>query len=182
MKLPLLILASLSLATAHASSPKLTDSDQKILGKLFQGDTSEVETGKFVQKHATAPATQAFASRMVEDHSTLSRKIKDWATKSSVSLPAGPNNSKDEGRKLLEDLGKLAGRSFDVHYIEAMLEDHQKDVAEVQKYMAENPDSALKPLLKETLPILQNHLRVAENVAGGLGVPAKNGLNQPEHP
>ena len=37
-------------------------------------------------------------------------------------------------------------------------------------------------LAQKTLPILEDHLRIAENDAGHLGISSYQGLNQPEHP
>jgi hypothetical protein len=63
-----------------------------------------------------------------------------------------------------------------------MLSDHQHDVKEVQQMAEHAQDSQVKQLAAQTLPILEDHLRLAEHDAGELNISATKGLNQPEHP
>ncbi len=48
--------------------------------------------------------------------------------------------------------------------------------------MATTKDPAVQDLARRTLPFLENHLRMAENIAGEMGISAEPGLNEPVHP
>ena len=62
-------------------------------------------------------------------------------------------------------LAKLSGAEFDKAYIDMMVKDHKKDVAEFEKESKGAKDSDLKSWASTTLPTLQDHL---EDGAGHL--------------
>ncbi|MFL5815156.1 MAG: DUF4142 domain-containing protein [Bdellovibrionia bacterium] len=173
------LLSFITILPIASFSADVSSQDKELANKLAQGSISEVQVGKFVKDKATDPAVKDFANRMVQDHTQMDQQIRHWASLNGVTLSTAP--SKD-GQELKGRLAKESGKSYDQEYVRSMLEDHKKDVSELQKFMAAHPDSSLKSIVTQTLPILENHLRVAENVAGKLGVSAKPGLNQPEHP
>jgi putative membrane protein len=116
---------------------------------------------------------------MVQDHTTLQNDLKNWAAQNHVSLPTEASQTDISQKRKLEG---LSGAAFDSAYMEDMLSDHKNDIAEVQK-MAENASNPqVKQLAQKTLPLLEDHERVAENVAGQLQITSTKGLNQPEHP
>lgn len=82
----------------------------------------------------------------------------------------------------LRELRKLSGKEFDRQYIEDMLRDHREDVNELQGTIPTIQTIGIKALMTKMLPILENHLRIAEHAAGRIGVSPKSGLNEPEHP
>jgi putative membrane protein len=173
------LLSTLTILPLASYAAAVTQQDKELANKLAQGSVSEVQIGKIVKDKANDPAVKDFANRMIEDHSKMDQQIRHWASLNSIKLPTTPSADSQE---LKGRLAKASGKSYDQEYIRSMLEDHKKDVAELQNFMASHPDSSLKSVVTQTLPILENHLRVAENVAGKLGVDAKPGLNKPEHP
>jgi putative membrane protein len=157
----------------------VSQQDQEIASKLAQGSISEVQIGKLVREKASDPAVKDFAKRMVQDHSQMNDQVKHWASVNDVKLPTTPSQ---DGQELKGRLAKESGKAYDREYIRSMLEDHKKDIAELQSFIQSNPNSSLKSLVTQALPIFENHIRVAENVAGTIGVKPEAGLNQPEHP
>ena len=135
--------------------------------------------GNIAQNRANSPAVKDFAQRMVKDHTAVMNQVKEWANQNKVPVST---KIEPEQQTYLKEISKFTGKEFDQKFIEFMLKDHQKEVSKVQHYVETSQDSSFKPLVKKTLPILENHLRVAENVAGQIGVPPTVGLNQPEHP
>ena len=116
---------------------------------------------------------------MVNDHTILENQLKQWAKEQGFSLAQGMS---PEASALKAQLTHLSGAQFDQRYIQDMMSDHQKDVTELQSFLNSAPSSPLKPVIEKTLPIVENHLRIAENVAGHLGLPPQVGLNHPIHP
>jgi len=149
--------------------------DLQIVTKLAQGSSAEIELGRIVKSKARNPAVKAFGQRMITDHSALLADATRWASERRITLDATPGQ---EEKKIIDRTARLSGDDFDRSYIEGMLDDHKKDVAEVARFIAAHPDSPATGLLKQALPTLEDHLRVAENVAGQIGVKPDAGLTR----
>ena len=64
-----------------------------------------------------------------------------------------------------ERLSKLSGAAFDKAYMNDMVNDHVKDVADFQKESTSGKDPAVKSFASQTLPTLQSHLQEAKRIA-----------------
>lgn len=167
------------LSISYAWGAPLLRSEQRFANELSQGNLAEVKLGKMIKDKAKSQAVRDFAERMISDHSSLEKDLRKWATKKGATLPNQPGQ---EEERIYKELSGMEGPELDRKYIRGMLDDHKKDVAKIQKFVMYSRDSELKALLNKTLPILENHLRIAENVAGQLGVEPNKGLNDPTHP
>jgi putative membrane protein len=103
---------------------------------------------------------------MVDDHTKANDELKSLASKNGWNLPAdiGAKNQAEKDR-----LSKLSGADFDLAYIKHMVTDHKKDVAEFQKESNSAKDSDLKNFATNTLPTLQEHLRLAQDTERKVG-------------
>ena len=142
--------------------------------ELARGNIAEIELGKLAQQKGSNEAVKDFGSRMVNDHTQLNNQLKEWARTNGVSLPTAVSSAQADQKRKLEG---MSGQAFDRAYIDYMLSDHQNDVKEVQHAAETAQDPQIKQLAEKTLPELQDHLRLAENVAGKIGVDAGKGLN-----
>lgn len=180
------MLASLTMAcgflsgsSAYAEKISLSPDDQKILNEVIEGNYSEIEAGKLVQEKGTSASVKDFGKRLSDDHKILNDQIKTWASKNEIKIPA----SMTEAQKAeLTALSKLSGAAFDKDFLQSDMADHQKDVERMQRYIETAKNSEVKVLIVKVLPILENHLRVAENIAGRLDLSPQAGLNRPIHP
>ena len=100
--------------------------------------------------------------RMVNDHSKANDELKQIASSKGVDLP-NDLNAKD--KMLKERLSKLSGDSFDKAYMQNMVKDHRKDVAEFSKESRSASDPEVKQFAGKTLPTLKEHLQKAESIA-----------------
>jgi putative membrane protein len=100
----------------------------------------------------TSPQIKQFAQRMITDHSAANTELQQIAKQANIALPSQPTG-KDaaEGQKLRG----LNGRAFKQR-------DHQETVELFQKEASSGQDPALKAFAQKTLPILQQHLQMAE--------------------
>src|SRR5205085_2385123 len=64
----------------------------------------------------------------------------------------------------MDKLSKLSGAEFDRAYMSMMVKDHKKDVKEFQDEANKGQDTDVKGFASTTLPTLQEHLRMAEDV------------------
>ena len=66
------------------------------------------------------------------------------------------------------DLSTKSGAAFDKAYMEDMVKDHDKDVKEFQEASSKAKDPDLKAWIDKTLPTLQEHQKMAHDIAGKL--------------
>jgi putative membrane protein len=127
-----------------------------------QGGEAEVQLGQLAQQKAESPDVKAFGQRMVDDHTKANDQLKQVASQKGVTLPSQPD-SKDKAEKAR--LEKMSGAQFDKAYMNYMVSDHKKDVADFQKEASHASDPDVKNFAQTTLPTLQSHLQQAESIA-----------------
>jgi putative membrane protein len=142
------------------SSPTSADTD--FMKKAAQGGMAEVALGELAIKNGSNPDVKKFAQRMVNDHTKANDQLKQLAQQKGVELPQGLT-AKDKGTK--EELSRFSGAKFDRQYMEDMVTDHKKDVADFQRESMSAQDPDLKNFAVQTLPTLQEHLKQAESIA-----------------
>lgn len=164
LTLSLITLGALTLATlptqaadekAKATSGALAKKDEAFVKKAAIGGMAEVELGKLAQQKATKPEVKAFGQMMVTDHSKANEDLKSVAAKKGVALPADLDA---KHKATAEKLSKLEGEKFDAAYVDEMLSDHKKDVAEFEAAAKSAEDPDLKAFIERTLPTLRKHL------------------------
>jgi putative membrane protein len=72
-------------------------------------------------------------------------------------------------RATMNRLEKLSGNAFDRAYMAEMVKDHQKTVALFQREATGGKDPDLRSWASKTVPHLQEHLRMAQDIAGRVG-------------
>jgi putative membrane protein len=72
-------------------------------------------------------------------------------------------------------LSKLSGAEFDKAYMQAMVGDHDHDVALFRTYSEQGDDPEIKQWAGKTLPTLQEHERLAKTTANKVGVDERTG-------
>jgi putative membrane protein len=137
-------------------------SDKMFVREAAQGGLAEVELGKLATEKASSEQVKKFGQRMVDDHSKANDELKQVASAEGIKLP-DTLNAKD--KMLKERLEKLNGEQFDRVYMENMVKDHKKDVAEFAKEGRDGTDPQVKEFAEKTLPTLKSHLQEAETIA-----------------
>jgi putative membrane protein len=153
---------SATTSTTGTTAASLGDKEKEFVTKAAQGGMSEVSLGQMAAAKATNNDVKEFGNRMVTDHSKANDELKQLATNKGITLPAelGADEKKTE-----DALSKKSGKAFDKAYMTDMVKDHEKDVAEFQKESKDAQDPDLKAWVTRTLPTLQDHLKMAKQVA-----------------
>lgn len=151
--------------TTSTTVSSLDPADQEFMTKAAQGGMAEVSLGQIASSKATNADVKAFGDRMVTDHSKLNDELKQLAQTKGVTLPADVDQaSKDTADKLT----KATGKTFDKEYISDMVTDHEKDVKEFEKQSKAAKDPDLKTWVTNSLPTLQDHLKMAKETKSKL--------------
>ena len=118
---------------------QVAGSDREFAMKAAMGGKHEVELGRLAADRASNSEVKAFANRMIEDHSRAGDDLMQ------VNSRLGITESSDEEasfQQVVTRLSSLKGVEFDRAYMSEMVDDHTKDVAEIENYAnnGSNPD------------------------------------------
>jgi putative membrane protein len=141
---------------------KLAAADQTFVMKAAQGGMAEVELGQLATQKASSDEVKQFGQRMVDDHSKTNDQLKQIANQKGIAIPT-KLSSKDAATTAR--LEKLSGEQFDHAYMQTMVRDHTKDVAEFRTESKTAKDPLLKNFVSQTLPTLEDHLKQAKRIA-----------------
>jgi putative membrane protein len=144
-----------------AAEPKLNSDDLGFVNDAAKGGTTEVALGRLAAEKSSNPRVQAFANRMVRDHSEIDRKLATLAASKGVELPDGKGLMNDA---TYLELKVLSGKEFDKAYVKAMVSDHKEDVSSFEKQSTAAQDPDVKKFAAKTLPTLQEHLTMIQKI------------------
>ena len=150
-------------SSSSSASGQLSAADKKFVMHAAKGGMMEVELGKVAADKGSSADVKQFGQRMVDDHSKANDQLKSLAEQKGVTLPSDLD-AKDKAMK--DKMSGLSGDQFDKMYMQHMVMDHKKDVAEFKKESNSAKDNDLKNWASQTLPTLEDHLKQAQQVAG----------------
>lgn len=157
--------------TAATTKPAATKNAMPSFAKKAAvGGLAEVQLGKLASDKATDPDVKTFAQRMVTDHTKANDELQQLASSKGWTLP-GELDGKHRGT--MTRLEKATGAAFDRQYMNAMVADHNADVAQFRSYSKSGGDTELKSWAGTTLPTLEEHQKMAKETASKLGRSAK---------
>jgi putative membrane protein len=143
-------------AQAMAAVPS---ADRTFATKAAQGGLAEVTLGQLAEQKGASPQIKQFGERMVTDHSQANQELQQIAQQENLSLPK-QLDSKDRATE--QRLRGMNGTAFDSAYSQDMVADHKQDIADFRKEAQSGQDPALKGFAQKYLPVLEQHLQMAE--------------------
>jgi putative membrane protein len=163
-----LLLVTLAWASfASAQEPlSVGEDDLAFLQKAIPALSAEAELGQLAQQKCSAQAVKNFAQKIAVDNTKASNRLQTLAANKGIVVP-GTFEPKDQA--LYDRLAKLSGNAFDRAYISAMITDDSEDVAEFRKESQTAHDAQIRSFSSSTLPILEEHLRMAKQIGMQVG-------------
>jgi len=152
-------------AQRSATGGQLAAADQAFLKEAATGGLVEVELGRLATEKASNPEVKQFGQRMVDDHGKVNQQLTMLAQEKNVQVPTEVTG---KAKADYDRLSKLSGEQFDRAYMQLMVRDHRKDVADFRKQSTGAKDDAVKSFAAQTLPTLQDHLKTAEQTQTSL--------------
>lgn len=157
--LPLMVasfsFAGLALAqeSPASKSSSLSEKDKTFMKKAAKGGIMEVAMGKLAEQNGQSDDVKSFGKRMVTDHSKANDELKSIAAKKGVKLP-----TKEPSEKW----------SSDKAYMDMMVKDHEKDLAEFQDEAKNGSDPDVKKFAEDTAKMVREHLDLAKQTQSKL--------------
>jgi putative membrane protein len=173
MKLVIVMIISLFLLAtgSPAESAPAQNAGFSPAGKSFIKDASsaglvEVELGQVARDKGSSQEVKAYGDRMILDHGKANEELKGIAEQKNVKLPLQVER---KHVTMIAMLSKLSGPEFDRKYMVSMVKHHARNIARFKKAIRKVKDQDLKAWAAATLPVLQQHLLLAKELAGKLG-------------
>jgi putative membrane protein len=137
----------------------LSEEDRVFANKAAAGGIAAVEMAKLAQQISKTAEVKKLAERIVAERGKANEELKVLSAAKGNPLPVTPSRV---AMIEMEKVVKLTGAKFDQEYLEDVVEDHKKDVKEFEKQSKAGKDPDLTKWAAEKLPMLQEHLRLAE--------------------
>ena len=150
---------------AVTSTAPLTGADKDFAMKAAEGGMMEVDLGQLAAAKATSNDVKDFGNRMVSDHGKANDELKAIAAQKGLTLLT---QAGQEEKKTSNDLSQKSGTGFDKAYMSDMVKDHEKDAKEFEKAIKDLKDPDVKNWATKTLPVVQDHLKMAKEIAAKL--------------
>jgi putative membrane protein len=185
------VFADDSSSSTNQSPPVLTS--QQFVSDAAVGGMKEIYVSEMALVTSTNDDIKRFAKRMVKDHSAANRRLATIAANEGLTYPPTNSFSADDpnwsdprivnpenvkGAQLLtmpnlpylrdyldvKHLQSLTGGQFDQTYLSDMAGDHIQAVSEFESASQDLSDQVLKTFATKTLPTLQRHSRMAQEL------------------
>jgi putative membrane protein len=138
----------------NSTTMAVKEDDSEFMVNAANGGMMEVEAGKVAADKAQSKAVKDYAAMMVKDHTKAGDELKALAASKSVTLPA--MLAEDE-QKHLTDMSAKTGADFDKHYVDMMVDDHDKTIKMFEDEAKDGKDADAKAWAAKTLPTLKQH-------------------------
>ena len=153
--------------TVNQSSQGDVQADAAFLRDAASANMMEIRLGQTAQTKAMNSAVKQFGQRMVNDHTNLQNQVASLVTANKVSVSQAMNSkNQDEFNRV----NKLSGQAFDSAYINLMVQAHRQDIANFQTQSQSAKSTQVRTLATNSLPVLQQHLSLATQVASQVGI------------
>ncbi len=153
-------------ADRTGATTNMSNADKEFVRKAAEGGMAEVQMGQMAKDHGNSQYVKDYGNRLVTDHTKANDELKstvgsnfDWPTDVT-------KKDKDE----MDRLSKMTGDQFDRAFMKHEVTDHKKDISEFQKEANSGSDPNVKAFAAKSLPVLQEHLRIAEDYGKGNAV------------
>jgi putative membrane protein len=140
--------------------------DGKLIRDVITDALLEVRLGQIAEQKAVNPSVRQFAQRMISDHSRLQNEWTYMASSNGMSVSPQLDNT-DKAK--VDQLNRLSGPEFDRVYMNLMIQGHQEAVNRLQNEGQYAQSAPVRARVANDLPILQQHLSLAQQVGAQVG-------------
>jgi putative membrane protein len=142
------------------------NADGKLIRDVITDNLLEVRLGQIAERKAVNPSVKQFSQRMISDHSRLQNEWTFMASNNGMSV----NPQLDNTDKIkVDQLNRLTGPEFDRNYMNMMIQSHQDAVNRLQSEGQSATTAPVRARVANDLPILQQHLSLAQQVGAQVG-------------
>jgi putative membrane protein len=156
-------------AASGTSMKTISRKDRMFMEKAAAGGMEEVDLGNAVKDKASDQQVKDFANKMVTDHTKANDELQALMSQKGLNAPSAIP-AKDKAKD--DKLKAKSGADLDKAYMADMVKDHDKDVKEFQDEASNGNDPDVKAWAAKTVTTLQEHQKMAHDIAQKVGAQA----------
>src|SRR5262249_13550683 len=139
----------------------ITPKTEDFIKEAATSDMLEIDAAKIAQEKGN-PDEKKFAEQMISDHTKTSTDLKGLVPSDLTS--AVPTSLDDSSQKKLDKLKDAKPEEFASQYDPMQVSAHEDAVSLFERYAKGGDNAKLKDWAGKTLPDLQHHLQMAEQL------------------
>lgn len=150
-------------APATPPPPAVAAADQTFATMAAAGNLAEIQTAQLAETKTKREAVKRFAERLVKDHTAANQQLMQIAQQKGITLPTTPTDAQQQEYAKLQG---ETGHMFDRDYLASEVQDHKEMLQAFQTESQSGTDTDLKAFATQTIPVLQQHLSIAQRLSG----------------
>lgn len=148
--------------TSTQARQSVPEADRDFMKAAAEAGHAEVQGARLALSKSTSPEVKTYAQMLVDDHTRANTQLEQLAKSKGVKLPTEPSLM-HKGK--LQMLKMSKGADFDKRFAEEMgVEAHRKVIELFRDEVANGRDPQIKSFAQETLPKLEHHLELAQQL------------------
>ena len=141
--------------------------DREFMSKAAQEGIEATHLAWVALQNAHSEQVKSFARQVLFDSYKSQAALTDIANQQFIALPT---ETDPKYQATLESLLQLHGEAFDKAYMQAMLNGHRTDLAQLKREAKSGNNQAIVNWANQNLPAVQSQFKEAEKVAPTVGV------------
>jgi putative membrane protein len=148
--------------SAQQAEESAQASDPLFVHSAAQSNVYEIGAGRAAVQNAERQEVKEFAQMLIDEHTRATSQL----ITASEELGIQPVTDMAQSQQLkLNYLGTLQGAEFDAAFLKQQVLAHQEAISLFETASAMVQDQQLQAFIEETLPVLQEHLRMAQELS-----------------
>jgi putative membrane protein len=150
--------------TGVNSALGITPSTPDFVRQAAMSDMFEIQSSQLAEQKASDQPTKTFAQKMVTDHTKTSSEVKSMVSGGKIKGVELPTDMASSQKSMLDKLKGLNGNDFTKQYHSDQVSAHKDAVSLFERYGKGGDNEDLKAWANKTLPDLQGHLKMAQDL------------------
>jgi putative membrane protein len=152
-----------SIVTAEAgrTAPSASTDDVEFLNEALRSAQAEIELGELAAEKAHDARVRELGARAAREHTAELMELEGLLKGRHVVVSEEPSA---DAQLQVAALERLTGAEFDAAFLELMAAMHRKALEQYGAETHANPDEVLSDFASKHLPVLREHLRIAESL------------------
>jgi len=134
-----------------------TVSTDTLVQMVALNDIFEVELSKLALQKSNNSNVQAYASRLIKDHTASTERLAAILKAESINIGL-PTHIDPDHDKIIKSLQGLAGSEFDSGFARAQQQAHENILPVLTRYRDSGRDKSLQAFAADTVKIIERHL------------------------
>jgi putative membrane protein len=150
--------------TGVNSALGVTPSTPDFVKQAAMSDMFEIQSSQLAEQKAGDAGTKTFAQKMVADHTKTSSEVKSMVSSGKLKGVELPTDMSSSQKSMLDKLKGQNGNDFTKQYHSDQVSAHKDAVSLFERYGKGGDNEDLKAWANKTLPDLQMHLKMAQDL------------------